>query len=43
MAALVLGASNDHPSTRATRPRAARSDRAERRARAFIFFGVFWA
>ncbi len=43
MKALVLGTSNDHSSTRAMWPRAARSDRADRRAKAFIFLGVFWA
>ena len=43
MAALVLGTSKVQASTSATRPWAARSDSAERRASWIIFFGVFWA
>ena len=43
MASLVLGTSKPQASTSATRPSAARSDRAERRASRIIFFGVRWA
>ena len=42
-ASLVLGAGKSHASTTPTRPIAARSDRAERRARDTIFLGVRWA
>src|SRR4051794_6720774 len=42
LASLVLGASKLQLSTTRTLPSAARSDRAERRARRTIFLGVFW-
>src|SRR6478609_1905081 len=43
LASLVLGASQPQASTTRTLPSAARSDRAERRARRTIFLGVFWS
>src|SRR3954469_2907245 len=42
LASLVLGASKFQASTTRTLPSAARSDRADRRARRTIFLGVFW-
>ena len=42
-ASLVLGSGKSHDSTTPTRPMAARSDRAERRASCTIFLGVRWA